>query len=167
MTVTLRGPLTETRLTLSPGEIATATTIAGIRQGVNRERGITNQKAGPQDPITTELVGMLGELAFARWANVCPDLSTHLRAGTPDAVFRGYTVDVKSTRNPLGPLYVDPRPDKAPDVYVLVHIEYAACTLLGWVWRSELNEYLTPEENRIPVNQLTEMRWLAEIEHKP
>lgn len=166
MTLVIRGPLAETRLTLNPGEIAVATTIAGIRQGVNRERGIVNQKAGSQDPITTDIVGMLGELAFAKWANVCPDLSTHLRSGSHDAVFRGYTVDVKSTRNPIGPLYVDMRPDKAPDIYVLVHVEYATCTLLGWVWRSELTEYLTPEENRIPANQLTEMRWLAEIEPK-
>ena len=38
---------------LGPGEVAAATTIAAIRQAVNRESGITNLKAGPQDPMPT------------------------------------------------------------------------------------------------------------------
>lgn len=122
-----------TVVNLSAGEMATAATIAAIRQGVNREARVTNQKAGPQDPITTELVGLYGELAFCRWANVMPDLTTHLRSGSYDAMWLGWTVDVKSTRNRDGDLYVDMRPGKTPDCYVLAHVDYATVRLVGWI----------------------------------
>ena len=118
---------------LGPGELATAATIAALRQGVNREAGKKNLKAGPQDVMTTELVGLYGELAFCKWANVMPDLTTHLRAGSHDAIWRGFSVDVKSTRNAQGDLYVDMRTDKRPDIYVLAHVDYATVRLLGWI----------------------------------
>lgn len=141
---------------LGTGEVALATQLAAIRQAVNREAGIVNQKAGAQDPITTDLVGVLGEFAFARWANVCPDLTTHLRKGTPDAIFRGWTVDVKSTRNAHGPLYVDARPDKWADLYVLMHVEYATCEVLGWIPSKRLDRVvdLSVTPVKVPQDQL-------------
>lgn len=120
-------------IVLGPGETAVANVIATLRQSVNREAGIKNLKAGKQDPITTEIVGILGEFAFAKWAGLWPDLSTHLRHGSFDNTFRGWSVDVKSTRNPRGDLYVDARADKRADIYVLVHVEYASCTIIGWI----------------------------------
>jgi len=126
------------KIFLGPGELAVASTITALRQGVNREVGIANRKAGPQDPITTELIGILGELAVAKALNVYPDLTTHLRSGGADAIVQGYAVDVKSTRNPHGDLYVDARPGKRPDLYVLVHVEYLTCTILGWCWAAEV-----------------------------
>lgn len=126
---------------LGPGEVAAATTIAAIRQAVNRESGITNLKAGPQDPMTTDIVGILGEVAFAKWANVYPDMTTHLRHGSFDATFRGWSVDVKSTRKPSGELWVDARPDKRASVYVLVHIEYASAHIVGWMAGNKVEHY--------------------------
>ncbi len=42
-----------------------------VDQGVNREVGIANQKAGKQDPITTELVGLYAELVAAvEWVTI-------------------------------------------------------------------------------------------------
>lgn len=116
---------------LSVGEWSVAHHIAVLRQAINREAGRVNLKAGPQDPMTTEVVGLCGELAFCRWANVYPDLSVHLRAGSFDARWRGWAVDVKSTRNPEGPLYLDAR--KCPDVYVLAHVDATRVTLVGWI----------------------------------
>lgn len=130
------------KIVLGPGELAVASTIAALRQGVNREAGIVNQKAGPQDPMTTELVGLYAELAFAKWANVYPDLTTHLRHGTADAYLGERSVDVKGTRNPMGDLYVDMRQDKTPDIYVLVHVDYATCTLLGWMTSYRAEEHM-------------------------
>ena len=157
------------RIILSSGEVAIANTLAAIRQGVNREAGIKNQKAGQQDAITTEVVGVLGEFAFAKWANVFPDLTTHLRRGSFDATFRGWNVDVKSTRNPNGDLWVDARRDKLPDLYVLVHVEYAACTLLGWCWSTAVPSRNYAPEGRAPQiahRDLDAMRWMWEIDER-
>lgn len=116
---------------LSIGERTLAHVIAALRQGVNRTAGLKNLKAGPQDPLLTDVVGLKGELAFAKWANVYPDLSIHLRSGSFDATWNGWSVDVKSTRNPNGPLWLDER--KRPDVYVLAVVREEDVTLVGWL----------------------------------
>ena len=125
---------------LNPGELLTAASIAAMRQSVNRHAGTTNLKAGKQDVMTTEIVGTLGELAFAKYTNVMPDLTTHLRVGSFDATFRDLSVDVKSTRNPDGDLYVDARADKRADLYVLVHVDYCTCTIKGWMRSADIPE---------------------------
>lgn len=138
---------------LSPGECAVAMHIAILRQTINREAGKRNLKAGPQSPLVTDIVGMYGELGFCRWAGVYPDLSVHLRAGSFDAVWRGWNVDVKSTRNPEGPLFVDARSDKAPDLYVLVHVHEEVVTLRGWIdHRTAM--LVTPQETRTGVARI-------------
>lgn len=157
------------RVHLSEAEVLLAGFLATMRQSINRQAGITNQKAGPQDPITTEQVGLYGELAFAKWANVYPDLTTHIRTGSADAVYKGWTVDVKSTRNLHGDLYVDARREKLADLYVLVHVNYASCELLGWLWSSEVQNLTTSTGSPYIVEQrhLTAMRYFDEIELKP
>ena len=129
---------------LSSGEVALAAALADMRQGENRRAGIQNLKAGPQDPITTELVGVFAEFAFAQWANVYPDLTTHLRSGSHDAMYRGWRVDVKGTRSATGPLYVYGRPDKQADIYVLVHVNYASCRIVGWLAPWWVQHYRIP-----------------------
>lgn len=157
-----------TTVVLSEAEVFLAGSLIALRQSINRQAGIVNQKAGKQDPITTEQVGVYGELAFAKWANVYPDLTTHLRKGSADALFRGWTVDVKASRNANGPLYVDARPDKLADLYVQVHVDVATCTLLGWCWSSEIPERTADEQApyRVPVNLLDAMPWMLEIDPK-
>ena len=119
---------------LTPGAMAVASVIGSLRQAVNRTAGMVNLKAGPQDPMTTELVGIYGELAFAQWANVMPDLSIHLRAGSPDCTFRGRWVDVKATRRKANPIwYTDYRPSKRMHLYVFTMVEYASVDICGWV----------------------------------
>lgn len=157
-----------TTVVLSEAEVFLAGSLIALRQSINRQAGIVNQKAGKQDPITTEQVGVYGELAFAKWANVYPDLSTHLRKGSADATFRGWTVDVKASRNANGPLYVDARPDKLADIYVQVHVDVATCTLLGWCWSGEIQDRTADEQApyRVPIHLLDDIRYLLEIEPK-
>jgi hypothetical protein len=145
-------------ITLSVGEWAVAHSVGAMRQAVNREAGRKNLKAGGQDPLTTEAIGAFGELAFARWANVYPDLSVHLRAGSFDAVWRGYNIDVKTTRTAGGPLYVDER--KQPDIYVLAELRDIDVTLVGYISTQKAvrvaydgkvaQRYLTPMSNLPP-----------------
>jgi hypothetical protein len=153
-----------TTVVLSEAEVFLAGSLIALRQSINRQAGVVNQKAGKQDPITTEQVGVYGELAFAKWANVYPDLTTHLRKGSADATFRGWTVDVKSTRNPHGDLWVDYRPDKRADLYVLVHVDGASCALLGWCWFGDVPLLTTDEVSpmRITADKLNDMRYLLE-----
>jgi hypothetical protein len=151
---------------LGAGEVAAAVQVAAIRQAVNRESGITNLKAGKQDPMTTEIVGILGEFAFAKWQNLYPDLTTHLRSGTFDATLKGWGVDVKSTRNPSGELWVDARPDKRASVYVLVHVEYACARVLGWMFGHLVEQvavthtapYRVPQSALYPPEKLLHIR---------
>jgi len=133
--------MTRPVITLSVGEWSVAAHLSAMRQGINREAGRINQKAGPQDPMTTEMVGALGEIAFARWANVFPDLSVHLRSGSADAVWRGWKVDVKTSRNPNSALWLDP--NKRPDVYVLALRDGMTITLAGWIPGHEAHERFT------------------------
>jgi len=125
---------------LGAGEVAVAAVVASLRQAVNREAGVANRKAGTQDVMTTELVGLYGEIAFARWANLYPDLRVHLRAGSADAVWRGCRVDVKGTRAVGGHLWVDERSVRKgdADVYVLTHVNYATVTLMGWCYAHDI-----------------------------
>ena len=125
---------------LGAGEVAVAAVVASLRQAVNREAGVPNRKAGTQDVMTTELVGLYGEIAFARWANLYPDLRVHLRTGSADAVWRGCRVDVKGTRAVGGHLWVDERSVRKgdADVYVLTHVNYATVTLMGWCYAHDI-----------------------------
>jgi len=63
-----------------------------------------------------------------------PDLSIHLRSGSPDCTFHGRAVDVKATRRKPTPVwYTDWRPDKAMALYVFVMVDYATVDICGWV----------------------------------
>ncbi|MFZ9747827.1 MAG: hypothetical protein ACO3G4_14475 [Opitutaceae bacterium] len=151
------------RVILTPGDITIATTLACVRQGVNREAGKVNQKAGAQDAMTTELVGTFGEIAFARWANVYPDMTTHLRAGSPDARFGPLTVDVKTTRRVDAPRWtVDCRADKCFDVYVFAAADWATVTLLGWITRTEALRFTQENQGLVTPAHLTKMDELSE-----
>lgn len=156
------------KIQLSEAEILLAGFLTAMRQSINRQAGIVNQKAGPQDPITTEQVGLYGELAFAKWANLYPDLTTHLRTGSADAVYKGWTVDVKSTRNLHGDLYADVRRGKLADLYVLVYTNYATCELLGWLWSGDVLALTKSKTAPYLVRQgaLNDIRYFEEIEPK-
>jgi hypothetical protein len=151
---------------LTIGEVAVAHHIAVLRQAINREAGKVNLKAGPQDVMTTEVVGVKAELAFCRWANVYPDLSVHLRAGSFDARWLGWNVDVKGTRNPDGPLYVDARQGKTPDVYVLAHVGELEVTLCGWL-DQRTAMLATPTETKTGVARIIPQRDLRAMDVLP
>lgn len=126
-------------ITLGPGELANASNTATLRQAVNRTAGTVNLKAGSQDVMTTELVGILGEFAFCKHANVWPDLSVHLRNGSHDAMVGQYAIDVKSSRGYRW--RVDTRTNKSPMFYVFAHVDYATVELVGWQAEATLSEY--------------------------
>jgi len=96
--------------------------------GKERERnalrnGSQNCRMGPQSDEEIDLEGVAAEIAFAKYANVYPDLDVDCDEYlTHDAVLHdGKRVDVKSTRYLNGRLIVVPWKDvDAVDAYVLV-----------------------------------------------
>ena len=110
-------------ITLNTAEQRLAKFVAKERHRHNRLNGITNRRMGPQSDEQTDLEGVAAEIAFAKYANVYPDLDVDCDEYlTHDAVLHdGTRVDVKSTRYPNGRLIVVPWKDvDAVDAYVLV-----------------------------------------------
>ena len=110
-------------ISLNQAEQKLAQFIAKERHRHNRLNGITNRRMGPQSDEQTDLEGMAAEIAFAKYANVYPDLDTDGdEHPVHDAMlYDGKLVDVKSTTYPTGRLIVAPWKDvDAVDVYVLV-----------------------------------------------
>lgn len=122
---------------LSPGEVTIAASVAANRQVANREANVMNLQGGPQGKMTTELVGVFGELAVAKMLNCYPDLTTHLRRGGGDLVVGDLSVDVKTTRLPNGDLRIDARSDKLVDVYVLAVADWATIRAVGYISSAE------------------------------
>lgn len=118
---------------LTPGEVLVGATIAAQRQLTNREAGTLNLQNGSQAVMTSELVGVFGELGVARIFNVYPDLSLNLRSGGADMTFGNLLVDVKSTRyREPRTVYVD-RKATHSDVYILASVDTASVTALGYL----------------------------------
>lgn len=149
---------------LSPGECVIAATIAANRQVANREANITNLQGGPQSKMTTELVGVFGEMGIARMLNCYPDMTTHLRRGGADLTIGDLTVDVKTTRIPGGDLRIDARPGKHADVYVLAVANWASITAVGYVTSVDLTaRYAAPGGWVIPQRALRPMQTLKAL----
>lgn len=108
---------------LNQAEQKLAQFVAKERHRHNRVNGVSNRRMGPQSDEQTDLEGIAAEIAFAKYANVYPDLDTDGDTHpVHDAVLHdGKLVDIKSTTYPTGRLIVAPWKDvDAVDAYVLV-----------------------------------------------
>lgn len=109
-------------------------TAAGINDGFNKRMGNAS--------VEPNIMGMGGEIAFAHWMNVYPDLSSHASVGGLDHVLHnGIRVDAKTTPyfdRPL--LVVDP--GKAQqfdvDIYVCIACQWPLFTFIGWAPRARV-----------------------------
>ena len=110
-------------ITLTEGEIMLARTIASFRTGLNRITNVGQPlKISNQDNFTNDLIGICGEMAFAKRMNIYLDFSFNPRSGGSDCKLRnGQTADVKTTSRADGRLVVPSWKEKKPsDYYVLV-----------------------------------------------
>jgi len=119
---------------LDDDELALADEVARIRFDSNRAAGATNRRGSGYD---SEILGVQGEIAFARWAGVEPNLIDLQWAGSVDCVMDGIArrLDVKASRGWV--LKVEPQKVGAPvDAYVLVHRSKPpyTFTIVGWEW---------------------------------
>lgn len=133
------------RIKLDDATLERAEAEAKARHEVSRAAGVVDRQIGKQSSVVTDLVGLLGEIAFARIFGYDRDDTVSARSGTADFVAdNGDLIEVKSSYhdNPhlLVPAYlIDGKwTTKEPiAVYVLMRVEYQdkAVTFMGWTTR--------------------------------
>ena len=130
-------------ISLHPGEVFLATALSAERTRVNSERRVRDAKMGPQSYGDTEVLGLKAELAFCRYYNICPDLTTHARCGGHDAHMeyngRLYSFDIKATNRPGGMLLATVKKAQEPaDAYILAVVRDDIVRLIGWALGRDL-----------------------------
>ena len=113
---------------------------AKMRYNASRSANVYNAKIGPQSNEETDLLGLGGELAVAKWLNVYPDLTSYARQGGVDLTSNtGKRIDVKTTKYATGKLLAKINtPYLDIDVFVLVTTVYPVFTVCGWATKEEL-----------------------------
>lgn len=111
---------------------------------VTRMRIEYNQKTGARATVYTNeslfennRQGYGGEVAFCRLANVFPDTEYTIRS-VHDAVVDGHTVDVKTTRNKTGVMYVKKmHHEDFPEYYAQMVGDFPEYTFMGYVKKED------------------------------
>ena len=113
---------------------------AEMRHNVARSSNVYNGKIGPQSNEETDLLGLGGELAVAKWINVYPDLTKYARQGGVDLNSdTGKKIDVKTTKYSTGKLLAKINTAYSDiDIFVLVTGEFPVFTVRGWATKEEL-----------------------------
>lgn len=119
------------RVELNEVEVAFCTQIASMRRMMNRGIGVTDMTL-KKDFMDGEILGVLGEYAFAKVCNVFPRFIDRVKGGGEDCIFKKNRIDVKATRNPSNGVFVS-RKNKDIDIYVLTHVEVGVVNILGWI----------------------------------
>ena len=116
-----------------------------MRSLVSRGINVVDAKMGDHDGADADVMGFMGELAFAKHFNVYPDIGLTPKSGTPDGVFKGNRYDIKSTERPDGRLLCTLKDNPDVDLYVLCVVKAPIVEIKGWAYKSEL----VREENLI------------------
>lgn len=128
-------------ITLDPSEVMLARMIAALRTGINRINNVVNPKFKESDDFHNDLVGVCGEIVFAKHFNVYMDLNLEPRSGSHDfTMASGKTVDVKTTELDHGRLIVPEWKSKKgkSDIYVLVTGQIPTFTIRGYATADEV-----------------------------
>jgi len=128
-------------LTLHPSEVMFARSIAALRTGINRINNVVNPKFKESDDFQNDLLGVCGEMVFAKRFNVYMDLTFKPRSGGHDFTMNsGKTVDVKTTDRDQGRLIVPEWKAKKgkSDIYVLVTGQIPTFTIRGYATADEV-----------------------------
>lgn len=120
---------------------------AAARHSVSRMAGVVDRQIGGQSSLSTDFVGLLGEVAFSIMFDCERDKDIRARSGSIDFISNGQAVEVKSSKYPtahlLVPAYlIDGKPGTKEYchayVLMLVDIEARTVTFAGWATRDAL-----------------------------
>jgi hypothetical protein len=127
-------------VTLDPGEMTVAHTVAALRLAVNQAAGVVDRRRDTRrEAISLDLMGVISEVAFAKVFNCYPDLTVTPRRGGHDAVLNGKRYDIKSISSPDHQLLASP--DKViseVDRYALAFVNGSTVDLIGWAPAGQL-----------------------------
>lgn len=127
-------------ITLTPGEVMLARMMAALRTGTNELAGV-GSKRFIDDRFESDLIGICGEIVYAKRTNLYLDLSFEPRSGGHDFTNNnGETIDVKTTQHENGRLLVtmSKSEEKRSDYYVLVTGKIPTFTIRGWATADEV-----------------------------
>ena len=127
-------------ITLEPWEVSLAQFLGNLRQGLSSANGARDPKQAQEDPYFIHVLGVGGELAFARMRNLYPLLNFLPTKGGADTFARdGKTTDVKTTTRKDGSLLVGTNKKEDPcDYYVLMIADFPKFTCKGWASKEDI-----------------------------
>lgn len=123
---------------LTDSEQKIATYLAKTKFKTSRERGITNNKKGPQSNYETDLEGVGSEMAAAKILNLWPDLQIE-SINDHDLTLGNITIDVKATKYKNGKLIVGIHKKQKPcDYYMLMIGSFPEYTCAGFCKKEDI-----------------------------
>ena len=131
-------------INLSAGEVMLARLLASLRTGLNRVTKVKSTKFGDADLFQNEILGVAGEIAFAKSRNLYLDLSFDPRKGGTDFVLNGKKIDIKTTEREDGRLLVPiwKTPDDS-DIFVLITGKVPTFKIRGFATSKEVFAHKT------------------------
>lgn len=125
---------------LSDTELMLAGQIGAMREMMNR--AAKREDYFPQlaeSKKRNEIIGVMAEMAFCKWANLYPNLDVVNQSGTADLMYDKWKCDVKATDLENGQLIVPVKKKKgSSDVYILGVIKKNLVDFRGFAVEDEI-----------------------------
>ena len=112
--------------------------IGRMRNIVNRNFKVKDNKVGTETSVNIDVQGFLAEYAFAKHFNTFPDFDLRPRSGSYDAFYKGYRYDIKSTRRKNGRLITTTKINPDVDIYILAIVDDTEVDFIGYAFKDEL-----------------------------
>lgn len=119
------------KVELNRHEVMLAEYLGRLRYEENRKKGIQDNQVSKLDKVEMDQNGVGAEIAFAKWANLYPDMGEN--PGKWDVLTHSaYFVDAKNTMWPNGRLLITFKSGSYADLYVLVTGSLPIYYVAGW-----------------------------------
>jgi hypothetical protein len=111
-----------------------------------------DRQVSKQNPYDMDIDGFMGEFIVAKYLNVMPDFTINEKKNAVDLIWNNKTIDVKTTRNPRGNVYVTEYHRKSPcDLYIQVVLEDSHIgRITGWIGKETMFDVATLVEGKHP-----------------
>lgn len=129
------------KIELDTGEYAVARMLASMRNLAARSAGVKDARMdNAMNAIELDEIGLVSEIAWAKWQNTYPDLTTSARSGTYDSYCKGKRVDIKATKYKNGRLlaHIGKKDKDDVDMYVLAIVDGNVVDFVGYAMAHEL-----------------------------
>jgi hypothetical protein len=111
-----------------------------------------DRQVSKQNPYDMDIDGFMGEFVVAKYLNVMPDFTINEKKNAVDLIWNNKTIDVKTTRNPHGNVYVTEYHRKSPcDLYIqVVLLDAHLGEITGWIGKETMFDVATLVEGKHP-----------------